>query len=84
VIGIDGRGGAGKSTLAERFRRAVPNSAVVHTDDVAWNHAISTGELPFMLREKPWSRATLIAAGPAAIDHDADTELVVASSSLSA
>ncbi|MDR7276526.1 hypothetical protein [Catenuloplanes atrovinosus] len=39
VIGIDGRGGAGKSTLAERFRRLVPGSAVVHTDDVAWHHA---------------------------------------------
>ncbi|TQS41374.1 uridine kinase family protein [Cryptosporangium phraense] len=39
IIGIDGRGGAGKTTLAERLRVAVPNSAVVHTDDVAWNHA---------------------------------------------
>ncbi|GLL02249.1 uridine kinase family protein [Dactylosporangium matsuzakiense] len=39
VIAVDGRGGAGKTMLAERLRRAVPNSAVVHTDDVAWNHA---------------------------------------------
>lgn len=39
VIAIDGRGGAGKTTLAERFRRTVPDSVVVHTDDVAWNHA---------------------------------------------
>lgn len=37
LVAIDGRGGAGKSTLAERLRG--PKSAVVHTDDVAWNHA---------------------------------------------
>jgi hypothetical protein len=174
VIAIDGRGGAGKTTLAGRLRRAVPNSAVVHTDDVAWNHAYfdwsavlvekimrpvyegaavdfrpdawiahdrpgsitipagadviwveGTGvirdelapwldasvwmqgdldeqerllaardgdspeqlehvanwlleELPFMLREQPWARATMIVAGPPQIDHDPDTELVVA------
>lgn len=39
VIAVDGRGGAGKTTLAERLRKAVPNSAIVHTDDIAWNHA---------------------------------------------
>lgn len=174
VIAIDGRGGAGKTTLAERLRAAVPNSAVVHTDDVAWNHAYfdwgavlaenvlrplhrgaavdfrpkawiahdrpgsitvpagadivwveGTGiireelapwldasvwmqgdlskqerrlaardgespeqlehvanwlgeELPLMLREQPWARATMIVAGPPMLDHDPDTELVVA------
>ncbi|WP_229916964.1 uridine kinase family protein [Streptomyces fructofermentans] len=39
VIAIDGRGGAGKTTLAERLRKVVPNSAIVHTDDIAWNQA---------------------------------------------
>ncbi|WP_051571731.1 uridine kinase family protein [Cryptosporangium arvum] len=39
VIGVDGRGGAGKTTLAERLGDAAGHSAVVHTDDVAWNHA---------------------------------------------
>lgn len=39
VIAIDGRGGAGKTTLAERLRGAVPGSAILHTDDVAWNQA---------------------------------------------
>ncbi len=174
VVAIDGRGGAGKTTLAERLRAAVPGSAVVHTDDVAWNHAYfdwggvlvenilrplhqgaavdfrpdawiahdrpgsitvpagaefvwveGTGviraelapwwdasvwmqgdldeqerllidrdgdspaqlehvanwlreELPLLEREQPWARATMIVAGPPRIDHDPDTELVVA------
>ncbi|MGW1614047.1 hypothetical protein ACWCQZ_32330 [Streptomyces sp. NPDC002285] len=174
MIAIDGRGGAGKTTLAERLRKVVPNSAIVHTDDIAWNHAYfdwgtvllenilqplhrdeavdfrpaawtthdrlgsitirggadfiwveGTGiireelapwldaavwmqgdldeqerllavrdddspeqrehvanwlleELPFMLREQPWAQATMIVAGPPQIDHDPDTELVIA------
>ena len=39
VIAVDGRGGAGKSTLVERLAARVPSSAVVHTDDLAWHHA---------------------------------------------
>jgi hypothetical protein len=174
VIAIDGRGGAGKTTLAERLRAVVPNSAIVHTDDIAWNQAYfdwgalmresvlrplhrgeavdfrppawiahrrpgsitvpagadivwveGTGivreelapwldasvwmqgdldeqerllvardgdspeqvahvahwlreELPFLRREQPWARATLIVAGPPHLEHDPETELVVA------
>jgi hypothetical protein len=174
VIAIDGRGGAGKTTLAERLCEVVPDAAIVHTDDVAWNHAyfdwgsvlaenilrplhqgaavdfrpdawvaydrpgsivVSAGaefvfvegtgvireelatwldasvwmqgdldeqerrliirdgdspeqrehvanwrleELPTLLREQPWARATMIVGGPAQLDHDPDTELVVA------
>jgi hypothetical protein len=174
VVAIDGRGGAGKTTLAERLRTAVPNSAVVHTDDVAWHHAYfdwaavlaenilrplhrgeavdfrpdawiardragsivvpggldfvwveGTGviraelapwldasvwmqgdldeqerllvardgdsaeqrehvanwlreELPFLLRERPWARATMIVAGPPHLPHHPETEVVVA------
>jgi hypothetical protein len=35
-------------------------------------------ELPFLLREQPWARATLIVGGPPRLAHDPDTELVIA------
>lgn len=174
VVAVDGRGGAGKSTLVERLRAVVPASAVVHTDDVAWHQAFfdwgallaenvlaplhrggavdfrppawverdrpgairlpagldvvwveGTGvireelarwldasiwvqgdldeqerrlvardgdspaqqqhiaqwlaeELPFLLREQPWRRATLVVAGTTGLDHDPGSEVVVA------
>jgi len=37
IVGVDGRGAAGKSTLATWLHKAVPASAVLHTDDLAWN-----------------------------------------------
>ena len=37
ILAVDGRGAAGKSTLATWLQEAVPASAVVHTDDLAWN-----------------------------------------------
>ena len=40
VVAVDGRGGGGKTTLASRLARCVPDSAVVSTDDIAWNHSI--------------------------------------------
>jgi hypothetical protein len=40
VIGIGGRSSGGKTTLAARLAAAIPGSAVVHTDDVAWYHAV--------------------------------------------
>jgi hypothetical protein len=174
VVAVDGRGGAGKSRLVERLRGAVPASGVVHTDDVAWNHACfdwgallvehvlrplhrggavafrppawaehgrpgeirvpggadvvwleGTGvvreelarwidasiwvqgdldeqerrlvardgdsaeqrrqvaewleeELPFLLREQPWRRATVVVAGTTGLPHDPDSQVVVA------
>ncbi|MET0237071.1 MAG: hypothetical protein ABW224_20650 [Kibdelosporangium sp.] len=175
LVAIDGRGGAGKSTLVQRLRRLVPASGVVHTDDLAWNHAYfdwggllvdnvlrplhrgeavkfrppawiehhrpgeievpagpevvwveGTGiireefaswidasiwlqgdldeqerrlvardgdsvdqqrhvaawlaeELPLMLREQPWRKATIIMAGTTELRHDPETEVVIAS-----
>lgn len=38
-MAVDGRSASGKSTLAEVLHRALPGSAVVHTDDVAWKHS---------------------------------------------
>jgi hypothetical protein len=39
VLAVDGRSNAGKTTLAARIGGAVPGSAVVHTDDIAWRHS---------------------------------------------
>ena len=39
VLAVDGRSNAGKTMLAARISRAVPGSAVVHTDDIAWQHS---------------------------------------------
>jgi uridine kinase len=39
LIAIDGRGGGGKTALAERLCRVLSPAAVVHSDDVAWGHS---------------------------------------------
>jgi hypothetical protein len=39
ILAVDGRSNVGKTTLAARICEAVPGSAVVHTDDVAWEHS---------------------------------------------
>jgi hypothetical protein len=40
LLAIDGRGSSGKTTLAGRLAAAFPGARVVHTDDVAWHHAV--------------------------------------------
>ena len=41
VAGIDGCGGAGKSTLAERLSTHLPDCQIVHTDDFAsWDNPV--------------------------------------------
>ena len=39
IIAVDGRGGGGKTTLAQRIQAAMPGAEVVHTDDIAWAHS---------------------------------------------
>lgn len=40
VLAIDGRSASGKSTLASRLNDALPGSALITTDDVAWNFSM--------------------------------------------
>jgi hypothetical protein len=37
---VDGRGSSGKSTFAARLAAAWSGATVVHTDDIAWRHAV--------------------------------------------
>jgi hypothetical protein len=39
IIAVDGRGGGGKTALAERLCQVMGPAAVVHSDDVAWAHS---------------------------------------------
>jgi hypothetical protein len=39
IIAVDGRGGGGKTALSARLCRLLPPAAVVHSDDVAWEHS---------------------------------------------
>ena len=39
IVAIDGRSNSGKTSLAARIGEAVPGSAVIHTDDIAWEHS---------------------------------------------
>jgi hypothetical protein len=40
ILAVDGRSASGKTTLSGRLAGALPGTAVVHTDDVAWWHAV--------------------------------------------
>lgn len=40
IIAVDGHSASGKTTLAVRLNAAIAGSALVHTDDVAWNYSI--------------------------------------------
>jgi hypothetical protein len=39
IMALDGRSNNGKTTLAARIASAATRSAVVHTDDIAWQHS---------------------------------------------
>jgi hypothetical protein len=40
VVAVNGHSSSGKTTLASGLASALPNCAVVHTDDIAWHHAV--------------------------------------------
>ena len=79
MVAVDGRSAAGKSTVAERLREAIPGAWVVHTDDVAWWHSffgwadllrdgvlepVRRGDLPVRYRPPAWDER----ARPGAIE----------------
>ena len=72
LVAVDGRGGAGKSTLVERLQALVPASGVVHTDDVAWNQAyFDWGELMVESILRPLHQGKAVDFRPPAwIQHD--------------
>ena len=64
--------------LDEQERRLVArdgDSAAQQDHIAAW----LAEELPLMLREQPWKKATIVVAGTTELDHDPDAEIVVAS-----
>lgn len=50
IVGVDGCGGAGKTTFATRMSHAAGDCPVVHTDDFA-SHADALGWWPRLVRE---------------------------------
>lgn len=50
LVGIDGFGGAGKSTFAARLSKALDDAPIVHTDDFA-SHDVLTEWWPRMLHD---------------------------------
>ena len=40
IVAVDGRSSSGKTTVAAGIAAAVAGSCVVHTDDIAWRHAV--------------------------------------------
>ncbi|MEJ1110738.1 MULTISPECIES: uridine kinase family protein [unclassified Kribbella] len=87
IVAVDGRSGGGKTTFADRLAGAVPRSAVVHVDDVAWHapmfewtELLATGVLEPLRRGEAVSYrppAWMMRDRPGAIDVPAGLELVV-------
>jgi uridine kinase len=87
VVAVDGRSAGGKTTLAQRLVAAHPAAALVHTDDVAWNHSffgwddvLAAGVLEparrgevVTFRPPPWEEHER----PGAIEVPAGTRLLV-------
>jgi hypothetical protein len=62
--------------LDEQERRLVArdgDSAAQRRHVAAW----LAEELPFLLRERPWRKATVVVAGTTALRHDPESEIIV-------
>ncbi|WP_433016668.1 uridine kinase family protein [Kribbella sp. CA-294648] len=81
IVAVDGRSGGGKSTLARRLADVVPESAVVHVDDVAWNAPMfGWAELLADGVLEPLRRGEAVSYRPPAWeDHDRSGAIVVPS-----
>lgn len=44
VVAVNGHSSSGKTTLAGRLAEVLPGAAVLHTDDLAWNHGVFSWE----------------------------------------
>ena len=87
IVGIDGRQGSGKTTVAAMLTAAVPGAVVVHTDDIAWwesffgwDHLLAAGVLlplrhgrDVAYRPPAWDRRSRVGS----IDVPASAPLVV-------
>ena len=40
LVAVNGHSSSGKTTLSRRLGDALPDAAVLHTDDLAWNHGV--------------------------------------------
>jgi uridine kinase len=45
LVGVDGHSSSGKTSLAQRIAATLPESDVLHTDDLAWHQGVFTWDL---------------------------------------
>lgn len=66
-----------QSDMAEAERRGIERDGGDAAAVSFW-HLWMAEELPFMARQRPWTRANVIAAGTSSVPHDPANEVVVA------
>ena len=66
-----------QSDMAEAERRGIERDSGDAAAVSFW-HLWMAEELPFMARQRPWTRANVIAAGTPGVPHDPATEVVIA------
>jgi hypothetical protein len=66
-----------QSDIAEAERRGIDRDGGDAAAVSFW-HLWMAEELPFMARQRPWTRANVIAAGTPTVPHDPANEVVIA------